>query len=78
MATLKTILTKINADKSFFARDNLEYFCLKISRQRIMPLPDIVQAMKDISILTNEKQLRSFIGVIDYYREIWGYMNQMF
>ena len=32
----------INAEKSFFARDNLEYLGLKIARQGIMPLPDKV------------------------------------
>ena len=31
---------KINAEKSPFARNNLEYLGFKISRQGIMPLPD--------------------------------------
>ena len=62
---------KINAKKSFFARDNLEYLGFKISRQGIMPLPDKVQAIKDIAVPTNIKQLRSFIGVINYYRDKW-------
>ena len=29
---------KINAEKSSFARDDIEYLCFKISRQGIMPL----------------------------------------
>ena len=57
---------KINAEKSFFARDNLEYLGFKITRQGIMPLPDKVQAIKDIAVPTNKKHLRSFIGVINY------------
>ena len=36
-----------------------------------MPLPDKVQAIKDIVVPTNKKQLRSFIGVINYYRDVW-------
>ena len=36
-----------------------------------MPLLDTVQAIKDIAVPTNKKQLRSFIGVINYYRDMW-------
>ena len=53
---------KINAQKSFFARDNLEYLGFKKTRQGIMPLPDKVQAIKHIAVPTNTKQLRSSIG----------------
>ena len=37
---------KINADKSFFASDNLEYLGFKITIQGIMPLPDEIKAIK--------------------------------
>ena len=36
----------------------------------MMPLPDKIQAIKDVAIPTNNKQLRSFIGVINYYRDM--------
>ena len=36
---LKTAGFKINAEKSFLARDSLEYLGFKITRQGIMPLP---------------------------------------
>ena len=36
-----------------------------------MPLPDKVQAILDIAIPTNKKQFRSFIGEINYYRDMW-------
>ena len=35
-----------------------------------MPLPDKVQAIKDIAVPTYTQQLISFIGVINYYRDI--------
>ena len=53
---------KINAEKLHFGKDNLEYLGFKITRQGIMPLPDKVQAIKDIAVPTNKKQLTSFIG----------------
>ena len=57
----------------FKARDNLEYLGFKITRQDIMPIPDKVQAIKDITVPTNKKHLRSFIGLINYYRDMWKY-----
>ena len=53
---------KINAEKSFFARDNLEYLTFKITRQDMMPLPDKVKVIKDIAVPTNKNQLRNVIG----------------
>ena len=43
-----------------------------------MPLPDeVLQAIKDITVQTNKKQLRSFIGVISYYRDMWKYRSDI-
>ena len=55
---------KVIVEKSFFARNELEYLGL---RQGIMPLPDKVAAIKNIAVPTTEKQLRSVIGFIKYY-----------
>ena len=52
---LKAFGFKINADKLIFVRDNLEYLGFKITRQGIMPLPDKVQAIKDIAVPNNKK-----------------------
>ena len=67
----------INAEISFFARDNLECRGYKITRQGIMPLPDKVQVIKDIAVPTNKKQLRSFIGAINYYRDMWKHRSDI-
>ena len=68
---------KINAEKLFFIRDKLEYLGFKITRQGIMPLPDKVQAIKDIAVPTNKKQLRIFIGVINYFRDMWKHWSDI-
>ena len=39
-----------------------------------MPLPEKVQAFTDITVPNNERQLRSFIGVINYYKGMWNYI----
>ena len=42
-----------------------------------MPLPDTVQVIKDIALSTNKKQLGSFIGVINYYRDKWKHISDI-
>ena len=66
---------KVNAEKSFFARSSLEYLGFKITREGIMPLPDKVEAIKNIAPPTTKKQLRSFIGLINYYRDMWKHRS---
>ena len=61
---------KIHAKKSFFGRTELEYLGYWITRDGIQPLPKKVQAILNIKSPTTRKQLRSFIGMINYYRDI--------
>ena len=57
---------------------SLEYLGFTItSRQDIMPLLDKVQAIKGTAVTTNKKQLRSFIGVISYYRDMWKHRSDI-
>ena len=42
-----------------------------------MPIPDKAQAIKDMAIKTNKKQVRSFIGIINYYRAMWKYRSDI-
>ena len=42
-----------------------------------MPLPDKVQAIKNISKPKTKKQLRSFIGIINYYRDMWQHRSDI-
>ena len=68
---LKRAGLKVNAKKSFFARAELEYLGYWITRDGIRPLPDKVQAILRIAEPKNRKELRSFIGVVNYYRDMW-------
>ena len=36
-----------------------------------MPIPKKVQAIQDIATPTTKKQLRRFIGMVNYYRDMW-------
>ena len=56
--------------KSFFAQPALEYLGFGVTRQGIQPMPNKIQAMQDIAPPTNKRQLRQFIGLINYYRDM--------
>jgi Reverse transcriptase (RNA-dependent DNA polymerase) len=58
---------KINGNKSFFAKIELEYLGYWITCDGIKPLPDKVKAILAIDTPKNRKELRSFIGIINYY-----------
>ena len=62
---------KVNAPKSFFARGELEYLGYMITRDGIKPIPKKVEAIQKIAPPKNVKELRSFIGVVNYYRDMW-------
>ena len=55
----------------------LEYLGLGITRQGIMPLFDKVEAIKNIAVHTTKKQLRPFIGLINYYRDMWQQRSEI-
>lgn len=62
---------KINAEKSFFARSELEYLGYWVTREGIQPMPKKVKAILNIESPTNRKQLRRFIGMVNFYRDMW-------
>jgi RNase H-like domain found in reverse transcriptase len=62
---------KINGNKSFFAKTELEYLGYWITPDGIKPLPDKVKAILGIDTPRNRRELRSFIGIINYLRDMW-------
>lgn len=62
---------KINAKESFFAWTELEYPWYIISRKSLHPSQNKVEAIVQIATPTICKQLRCFIGMVNYNREMW-------
>lgn len=62
---------KVNAEKSFFGRAELEYLGYWVTREGIAPIPKKVEAMLALSKPKNVRELRHFIGMINYYRDMW-------
>ena len=48
----------------------------RITRSGIMPLSDKVEAIKNIAVPTTKKPLRSFIGLLYYFRDMWQYRSE--
>jgi hypothetical protein len=62
---------KVNAKKSFFGRDELEYLGYWITRHGIQPVSKKVEAIKNIAPPKTKRELRRFIGIVNYYRDMW-------
>eukprot|EP00957_Ditylum_brightwellii_P025064 1896274-Ditylum_brightwellii.AAC.1 len=68
---LKHVRLKVDAQKSFFGHQELEYLGYWVTRQGIKPLQKKVEAIFKIAPPKTKKQLRSFIGMINYYHDMW-------
>jgi hypothetical protein len=62
---------KINAVKSFLAQTNLESWLYNICREGLRPSQKKVEAILQIKAPTTCKQLRRFIGMVNYCRDMW-------
>jgi len=62
---------KVNATKSHFCCNELEYLGYLINREGVRPTMKKIEAIKNIATPATQKQLRSFIGMVNYYRDMW-------
>ena len=58
----------INVDKCEFGKSELTFLGHKISKDGIEPLAEKVDAIKNFSIPTSVKKLRTFLGMVNHYR----------
>ena len=62
---------KVNVHKSNFFKEEVEYLGYFITRQGIKPINAKVEAMNNIGPPKTKKQLRRFIGMVNFYRDMW-------
>jgi Reverse transcriptase (RNA-dependent DNA polymerase) len=63
---------KVNANKSFFGKPELEYLGYWITRIGIQPVTKKIQAILNINTPTTKQELHRFIGMVNYYRDMWA------
>ena len=71
LARLREAGLKVNAKKLFFARTELEYLGYWITRDGIRPTSKKVDAISNIAPPKTKKELCSFIGMVNYYCDMW-------
>jgi len=68
---------RINAAKSKFCATEIEYLGYVLTQSGIKPQLKKVQAILALNPPTNVKELRSFLGMVQYYRDLWGRRSEM-
>jgi hypothetical protein len=68
---------KVNAAKSSFCAHEIEYLDYILTRDGIKPQPKKVQAILAINPPNNVEELRHFLGMVQYYRDMWSRRSEM-
>ena len=68
---------KVNASKSCFGAHKFDYLGYHVTRDRVMPIPKKVKAIKALTIRKTCKQLRQFIGMINFYCDMWQKRSEL-
>ncbi len=61
---------KVNAAKSSFCAHEIEYLGYILTREGLKPQSEKVQAILALNPPTNVKELRHFLGMVQYYRDM--------
>ena len=71
LSRLQGAKLRVNAEKSVFGSDEVEYLGYVLTRDGIKPQRKKVDAILAISPPRNVKDLRKFLGMVQYYRDVW-------
>jgi hypothetical protein len=81
---METVLTrlrdaglKVNAAKSSLCAHEIEYLGCILTREGIKPQPKKVQAILTLNPPNNVKEIRHFLGMVQYYRDMWARRSEM-
>ena len=68
---------KVNAEKCTFCAHEIEYLGYILTRDGIKPQPKKVQAILALEPPKGVKQLRTFLGMVQYYRDLWARRSEV-
>ncbi|XP_052748504.1 uncharacterized protein K02A2.6-like [Galleria mellonella] len=57
----------LQKSKCYFLQEKVEYLGFIIDRERIHKNPDKIRAIIDVKVPMNTKQLKSFLGIVNFY-----------
>ena len=61
----------VNASKFCFSAHEFDYLCYHVTPDGVMPIPKKVKAIQALTVPKTCKQLRQFIGMINFYCDMW-------
>ena len=68
---------KVSASKSFFGTHKFYYLGYHVTRDGVMPIPRKVEAIQALAVPKTHKQLSQFIGMINFYRDMWKNRSEL-
>ncbi len=68
---------EVNVTKSVFCAQETEYLGYILTGGGIKPQPKEVQAILALNLPNNFKELRQFLGMVQYYRDMWQKCSEM-
>jgi hypothetical protein len=68
---------KVNGVKSFFCTAETEYLGYILTRGGVKPQKKKVQAVLALNLPNNVKEQRQFLGMVQYYRDMWAKHSEM-
>lgn len=81
---VETVLTRLqekgfraNLRKSFFMQKEVEYLGFLLTSNGIRPQPKKVEAMMRMKAPTSTKTLKMFLGMVNFYRDMWPKRSHM-
>ena len=74
LSTLQKAGLTLNKSKCFFLRSEVTYCGYVVSKDGVRPLPSNVEAVQKAPAPTNMTELRSFLGMVNYYH---SYLSQL-
>jgi hypothetical protein len=81
---IETVLTRlcdtglrVNGAKSLFCAHEIEYLGYILTREGIKPQPKKEQVIIALNPPNNVKELRHFLGMVQYYRGMWATHSEM-
>ena len=68
---------KVNASKSCFGAHKFDHLGYHATCGGVMPVPNKVKAIRSLAVPKTGKQLRQFIGMIIFYRDMWKKRSEL-
>ena len=62
---------KVKSRKLCFGAHKCDYLCYQVTRDGVIPIPKKVEVIQYLAVPKTRKQFRRFIGIINFYRDMW-------